>query len=745
MKCVRRVSGPHARLQLALEPLEDRLLLSFTGPGLPELISISAPGVQSSGPVGNLALSDSGRYVAYDSIASDLVDGDTNGVSDVFLYDRLTGAVSRISVSDLGDQADGGSWVSALSADGRFVTFHSDATNLVPGDTNGRSDVFVYDRVTGAVERVSVTSTGEQARGSSYSSDISADGRYVAYYSYASNLSEGDANGQLDVFVYDRDTGIVERVSVSSSGETGNSFSQDPVISADGRYVAFHSKASNLVEGDTNDTRDVFVYDRETDTIRRISTSSDGGQADAWSAYASLSDDGRYVAFHSKAGNLVEGDANGERDVFVYDMQTGAVELISGSMAGGSGNGWSSGASISADGRYVAFHSEASDLVAGDTNACRDVFVYDRATGAMERVSQSGAGEQGARYSESASISADGRYVAFASAAENLVADDTNGQADAFVYDRLACAELEAVSASGPAGPIGVNSSGTVNVEVANNGIKDAGGFSIALYLSADATLDASDLMVGTATVAGVAAESAWAGDIAYDLAAVTGEQAGQYYWIARVDALGQVVETNEADNIAVSSAVEIAGPRYIGSIRGRGGAAVAVYDMDISGPVDCSLDDVAVVFNRDGSIKSITLQGKDPMSGLGLFITGTSYVEQIKDARGSGRADIALIASEAAIGQLHVKTNVTGSVVGGLTLGGISFAQDVDGDGILNDPLSLYCTGAIGQTNVQGEILGDVVVGSSSSSSRSSLLTATPLRAKSLRRAGRLARSARR
>ena len=202
-----------------------------------------------------------------------------------------------------------------LSADGRYVVFVSGATNLIPNDTNNAEDVFVKDRQTGATTRVSVASqTGAQANNGSGAAAISGDGRYVAFYSDASNLVSGDTNGVGDIFVHDRQTGLTTRVSVDSSGHEANGENSDSylAISGDGRYVAFSSEATNLVSGDTNNVRDIFVHDRQTSQTRRVSVASNGAEANGGSGAVDISDDGRYVAFSSSATNLVAGDTNGK-------------------------------------------------------------------------------------------------------------------------------------------------------------------------------------------------------------------------------------------------------------------------------------------------------------------------------------------------------------------------------------------------------------------------------------------------
>src|SRR5438876_794176 len=261
----------------------------------------------------------------------------------------------RVSVASGGTECNGASLSSALSADGRFVAFVSAATDLVAADTNGVSDVYVHDRQTGTTERVSVASGGAQGNGSSgligfaFPPALSADGRFIAFVSFATNLVAGDTNGATDVFVHDRQTGTTERVSVASGGTQGNAASVGPALSADGRFVAFLSDATNLVAGDTNGATDVFVHDRQTGTTERVSVASGGSQGNGFSAGPVLSADGRLVAFHSTATNLVARDTNGATDVFVHDRQTGTTERVSVASDGTQGNGPSSGAALSAD------------------------------------------------------------------------------------------------------------------------------------------------------------------------------------------------------------------------------------------------------------------------------------------------------------------------------------------------------------------------------------------------------------
>jgi Tol biopolymer transport system component len=465
------------------------------GQGAPSRAALApAPGNRySEAPL----ISADGRFLAFDSHASNLVAGDTNGRNDVFVRDRTSRKTTRVSVRTGGEQGNDASYLRAISDDGRFVVFSSYASNLVAGDTDGCngerltcSDVFVRDRMSGKTTRVSVGNGGKLANGDSSEAAISADGRFVVFSSYASNLIAGDTNKCVqkylggaalssrryscaDVFVRDRATGRTERVSVSGRDlqANGQSGLRGLAISADGRFVAFGSEASNLVASDTNkecfspivrahysndrvryNCGDVFVRDRMTGRTTRASVGSGGKQANGASYEPSISADGRFVAFSSEASNLVAGDIDSCPgmncpEVFIRDRVTGKTTRVSLSSDGKQVSGPSSEPSISADGRYVAFSSYAAGLVAADTNtcvtvgqrekfACRDVFVRDRATGRTERVSVSSAGEQANGYSDNPTISADGHFVTFSSAASNLVHGDTNNLRDVFARDR---------------------------------------------------------------------------------------------------------------------------------------------------------------------------------------------------------------------------------------------------------------------------------------------------------------------
>jgi hypothetical protein len=387
------------------------------------------------------AISADGRWVAFESEASNLVAGDTNGIRDVFVRDRWTGTTTRVSVGPGGVEAAAGnllgSMVPAISGDGRFVAFASWVTNLVAGDTNDFQDIFVHDRQTGTTTRVNVGPGGVQANAGCSKPAISADGRFVAFQSIANNLVAGETGLTMDVFVHDTQTATTSRVSIGPAGVQGNGTSDDAAITADGRFVAFNSFSTNLAPPDTNNAKDIFVHDRQTATTTRVNLGPAGVQGIANSFAPAISGDGRWVAFFSQANNLVADDTNGWEDVFLHDRQTGVTTRVSVGPGGVQGNGRSDGfPAISGDGRWIAFHSSATNLVAGDTSNRADVFVYDRQTAKTTRVNVGPAAVEANGASTYASISANGRWVAFESEATNLVPGDTNGWRDVFAVDR---------------------------------------------------------------------------------------------------------------------------------------------------------------------------------------------------------------------------------------------------------------------------------------------------------------------
>jgi hypothetical protein len=294
----------------------------------------------------------------------------------MYLRDRSTATTEVVSTGIWG-AGNGVSDNGTITTDGSLVSFSSASDNLVWGDSNLVADIFLRDRAAGTTTRISLSPTGFQANAPSALPRITPDGRFVVFWSSASNLVTGDTNATRDVFVYDVSAGTIERDSVDSSGAEGNDRSAAGSISADGRFVAFHSAATNLVSGDTNGAADIFVHDRTTGVTERVSVDSAGGEADDDSSVASISSDGRFVAFQSSATNLVSGDTNGREDIFVHDRSTGTTTRVSVDSNGTEANLFSHGPKISGSGATVAFQSFASNLVTGDTNYVADIFVND--------------------------------------------------------------------------------------------------------------------------------------------------------------------------------------------------------------------------------------------------------------------------------------------------------------------------------------------------------------------------------
>ena len=376
-----------------------------------------------------------GQFVVFHSEQGFVVPGDTNGFSDVFVRDREADTLAVVSKPSTG-QSNGDSSFADISADGRFIVFHSEATNLTDdADTNGSWDIFLYDTVAGTMERVSEDENGNQADGSSFHASVSDDGRYVAFHSLAANLHPTDTDTQADIFVKDRQTGEVELISTDPNFGAVDGDSFVPDISGDGRFVVYESDATNLVGNDTNDKWDIFLFDRDGGTTERISLSAELQNADDNSFLPKISTDGRYIAFESFAENLIFGDDNGVADVYLYDRQL--IQTIRVSVPFGVGddsNDRSLGVALSDDGTKIAFQSWASNLVPGDTNDVLDVFYFEVGDTAPTRMSEiDGVGGNGP--SALPAMSGDGSIVVFESLASNLGEADTDGFWDAFVYD----------------------------------------------------------------------------------------------------------------------------------------------------------------------------------------------------------------------------------------------------------------------------------------------------------------------
>ena len=397
-------------------------------------------------------ISDDGNLIVFVSYATNLVAGDTNGFGDIFLRDQSTQETQRISMGINNAQSDYSSYSPSISSGGRFIVFESGASNLVPNDTQmcntwlgsiNCPDIFVFDRVTETMSLVSKSSLGQQGNAYSYSPNISADGRYVVFASDAGNLVPNDTNycarsgipNCPDIFVHDMQTGETKRVSIASDGSQSNDQSFNPSISGDGRFISYISFASNLVTGDTNNSEDTFVYDQQTGQTIRVSIASDGSQAEI-GGYGLISSSGRYVLFVSGANNLT--GQQSKTCIFVRDLETQITSLINIPCAS---NGSFNPLKISSDGQTILFSSSESNVIPNDTNGKYDVFSYNRTTDRVNLISISSDGLQSNGDSMYGSMSNNGRYIAFESDATNLVVNDTNGSADIFVHESQAVSE----------------------------------------------------------------------------------------------------------------------------------------------------------------------------------------------------------------------------------------------------------------------------------------------------------------
>ncbi len=415
------------------------------GPVAVTRVSVASNGAQTSiSSSDDPSISGNGTRIAFESGATNLVAGDTNDKDDIFVHDIVTGATTRMSVASDGTQGNNHSRLAAISGDGSKVAFVSWASNLMAGDTNGREDVFVHDLETGTTTRVSVADDGSQVEAVLVSTiSISSDGTRVAFVTSRSDLVANDTNNKLDVFVRDTVAGTTSRVSEPTGGGQGDFDSDSPALSSDGSMIAFRSLARNLVAGDTNLSRDVFLHALATGVTTRVSVSD--GEAEATggdSGIPSLNADGTRIAFESRATNLVAGDTNNAWDVFVRDTSAGTTTRVSVADDGSQASDSSGAASINADGTRVAFHSTATNLVAGDTNVAVDVFLRDTTAGTTTRASTTDTGAQAAGNSDAPAINSTGTRIAFNSQVA-LVAADTNGADDAYLASTDCCLDTD--------------------------------------------------------------------------------------------------------------------------------------------------------------------------------------------------------------------------------------------------------------------------------------------------------------
>lgn len=320
-------------------------------------------------------ISGDGEYVVFFSNSDDIVEEDINGAFDVFLHNIKDGTTTLVSSGN--NSSDFSGWPS-VSYDGRYVAFVSSSNQLVIDDNNNSSDIFIYDASTKQVSRISVDSDGYEANNSSSKPQISADGKFVVFESYASNLVEGDNNNNTDIFIHEIDSGKTLRVSVDSVGNEANNSSTDPAISADGKSIVFSSLASNLTFPNESYLQyDVFLHDLNTSVTSKISHIRSGDDLAIYGGgvQPKISANGRYVVFHSGGKGLVEEGTNGENHVFVFDIKTNETALVTRNQQLVEGNAKSITPYISGDGRYITFSSEATNLIETDSNGQQDIFL----------------------------------------------------------------------------------------------------------------------------------------------------------------------------------------------------------------------------------------------------------------------------------------------------------------------------------------------------------------------------------
>lgn len=418
------------------------MLLTGTAPAAlaasTKLESVNTAGEQQNGYFGGgLAISGDGGVILFGSDATNLVAGAGGGdVSELFVRDRRAGTTTLAAVNKAGEPANvPGANNPVIARNGRLISFTSGASNLVPGDTPDTYEPFLRNLRTGWVGRAVIGPNGRLPNKEAFVRSLSPDGRFVVFSSRATNLDPNAGLG-TNIYVRDRQTDTVTVESVRPDGgpadQRGGTGSTDGRITPDGRYLAFRSTANTLVAGDTN-RDDIFVRDRTRKRTRLVSVAVNGGPANGPANSPHISDDGNLVAFYSSASNLVPGDTNNEIDVFARDLAAGTTTRVSVGPAGLQGNNDSFIEGLSADGRYVLFTSEASNLVPDDTNDASDMFLHDRNTGTTSRVSVNTAGRQANGASFVGALSADGSTALFSSDANNLVPDDDNDTDDVFV------------------------------------------------------------------------------------------------------------------------------------------------------------------------------------------------------------------------------------------------------------------------------------------------------------------------
>jgi Tol biopolymer transport system component len=377
-----------------------------------------------------------GKKLVFQSRATNLTDQPTKDRTQIYMADLETGKLDLVSLTSQNEPSNGDAVFASLSADGSKLVFCSESSSLVPGDTNSFEDIYLRDLETGSIERVSVSSHGLQGNSASLRPSISHDASTLAFASRAKNLVPDDTSYRQDIFVRDLESKTTRRINLGPDGEEANGYSDNPQISGNGRFVVYNSMASNLVSGDTNGFQDIFLSDLKTGRTERVNVGPNHEQANGKTYEASVSDNGRYVAFYSYADNLVEHDNNDHLDVFVRDRLLETTERVSLDHRGQEIDGASYWAKISGDGTAVAFVSSAKGITEKEGYGYNDVFVRDRDLKTTTKVSVGSRGARSKASSTEPSLSSDGKNVAFTSWASNLVNESNRTRADVFLHSR---------------------------------------------------------------------------------------------------------------------------------------------------------------------------------------------------------------------------------------------------------------------------------------------------------------------
>lgn len=382
------------------------------------------------------AVSGNGRFVVYSSDATNIIENDVNGFTDIFLYDRLNGKTELVSITSFGEQLNAGSSLfnNSVSDDGRYIAFTTTATNISFESTNGLMLAYVHDRVSGMTTLVSKSSGGAIPNSSCTRARISGDGRFIIYSSTATNLANDvDDTNDTDIFVYDRDTGNTECASVNAAGKSPVGAAAFSSVSADGRFVTFQSACDTLDANDTHIGNDIFIRDRQLGSTTLISAGA-GGAADGASDESVVSGDGSFVVFRSNATNLISGTTVAANNhLYLWKRADGSVSLVTKAFGGGAASAGGSLCDISESGRFVVFRSTATNIMNIAQTQSAHLYLYDRVNDTFSRASDTIGGTEANGDVSDPSISNDGSVVAYVSNANNLSPNDQNSDYDIFV------------------------------------------------------------------------------------------------------------------------------------------------------------------------------------------------------------------------------------------------------------------------------------------------------------------------